>query len=490
MKSAPFFIFILCLIVHILAPPQARTAVDEHSLRETIETLSSFGSRATGSPGYEKAAAFLEQKLEGLGLEPQSYLYELPVRRFLGAELSFDNRKISLTPFTNNAVTPEATDGIITAPLYYVGKGRLEDLDGKDIAGSIALLDFDSGRNWQLLASLGAKAAIFLQGDNSQGRIFFTEKQELTPLQFPCFWMKKGEAENIFGPLKDQNTPLIPTVALQSRIVWENYSARNLYALIEGTDPELSKELLIIEAFFDDEEFVSGNSPGADSATSIATFLEIAQSLIKDPPARSIMLIATSGQAQTLAGMRDIIWSINARSKDIRDRKRQLQKEMNRGKFNLELLQSLTFPLPDDEKKESFIGEAIKNSLEHAVDQVSRELMQLRLQEQTDEIKQSIKHLARQRLLYRRLGWAESFNDLPEGEAELFRQIIPKAIDRNERHHRRCRSVSSRRCSRPQPFGTMYGTTKWRQSSVSISPVTGMVSALFIAAGSTTSNRP
>ena len=433
MKSAPFFIFILCLIVHILAPPQARTAVDEHSLRETIETLSSFGSRATGSPGYEKAAAFLEQKLEGLGLEPQSYLYELPVRRFLGAELSFDNRKISLTPFTNNAVTPEATDGVITAPLYYVGKGRLEDLDGKDIAGSIALLDFDSGRNWQLLASLGAKAAIFLQGDNSQGRIFFTEKQELTPLQFPCFWMKKGEAENIFGPLKDQNTPLIPTVALQSRIVWENYSARNLYALIEGTDPELTKELLIIEAFFDDEEFVSGNSPGADSATSIATFLEIAQSLIKDPPARSIMLIATSGQAQTLAGMRDIIWSINARSKDIRDRKRQLQKAMNRGKFNLELLQSLTFPLPDDEKKESFIGETIKNSLEHAVDEVSRKLMQLRLQEQTDEIKQSIKHLAQQRLLYRRLGWAESFNDLPEGEAELFRQIIPKAIDRNKR---------------------------------------------------------
>ncbi|MGA7278988.1 MAG: hypothetical protein WBW79_13700, partial [Desulfocapsaceae bacterium] len=170
-KDAPFLIFILCLIVHILAPPQARTAVAEHSLRETIETLSSFGSRATGSSGYEKAAAFLEQKLEALGLEPQSYFYELPVRRFLGAELTFNNQKIALTPFFNNAITPQATDGIISAPLYYVGKGRLQDLDGKDIAGSIALLDFDSGRNWQLLASLGAKAAIFLQGDNSQGRI-------------------------------------------------------------------------------------------------------------------------------------------------------------------------------------------------------------------------------------------------------------------------------------------------------------------------------
>ena len=255
---------------------------------------------------------------------------------FSAQNLLFDNRKISLTPFTNNAVTPEATDGTISAPLFYVGKGRLQDLDGKDIKGSIALLDFDSGRNWQLLASLGAKAAIFLQGDNSQGRIFFTEKQELTPLQFPCFWMKKDEAEKIFRPVKKPGCAPRPKVTLQSRCVWENYLAKNLYSLIEGTDPQLGKELLIIEAFFDDEEFVSGNSPGADSATSIATFLEIAQSLTKAPPARSIMLVATSGQAQTLAGMRDIIWSINARSKDLRDRKRQLQKEMNRGKFNLE----------------------------------------------------------------------------------------------------------------------------------------------------------
>ena len=59
--------------------------------------------------------------------------------------------------------------------------------------------------------------------------------------------------------------------------------------------------------------------------------------------------------------------------------------------------------------------------------------MQLRLSEQTDEIQQSIKHIAHQRLLYRRLGWAESFNDLPEGEAELLRQIVPKAIVRNKR---------------------------------------------------------
>ncbi|NOR24900.1 MAG: FtsX-like permease family protein [Desulforhopalus sp.] len=434
MKIASFFlILILCLVVHLFSPARAETAVDEHSLRETIETLSSFGSRTTGSPGYEKAAAFVEKKLQTLGLEPQSYFYELPIRRFLGAELISGDHKLPLVPITNNAVTPEATDGTLSAPLYYVGKGQLQEIDGKDIAGSIVLIDFDSGRNWQLLASLGVKAAIFLQGDNSQGRIFFSEKQELTPLQFPCFWMKRDQAIDFFGPLLNQKTPLVPRVELQSRCVWENYLAKNLYTLIEGTDPQLKQELLIIEAFFDNEEFVYANSPGADAATSIATFLEIAKSLVKAPQQRSIMLVATSGQAQTLAGMRDMIWSTNARSKDLRKQKRQLQKTITQGKSTLEMLHGLDFPLSEDSKRDELLGAAIKHSLDQAVDQVSRQLMQLRLSEQTDETNLLIKNTARQRLHYRRLGWAESFHNLPSAESELFEHIIPRVITRNER---------------------------------------------------------
>ena len=423
---------IICLTVHLFVPAHAATAVDENSLRDTIATLSSFGSRATGSAGHEKAFLFVEQKLQALGLEPQSYFYDLPIRRFLGAELTIKDKKLPLIPITNNAITPEATNGILSAPLYYVGKGQLQEIDGKDIEGSIVLIDFDSGRNWQLLASLGAKAAIFLQSDSSPGRLFFAEKQELTPLQFPCFWMKREQAIQFFGPLQNQKTPLYAKVELQSRCVWENYLAKNLYTIIEGTDPKLKKELLIIEAFFDNEEFVSGNSPGADAATSIATLLHLAESLTKDPQPRSILLAATSGQAQTLAGMRDMIWSTNVRSKDLRDQKRHLQKELAKEKFNLEMLHGLDFPLTTDSKRDALIGTAIKHSLDEAVDDVSRRLMHLRLGEQTDEVKQLIKHTAGQRLLYKRLGWAESFHNLPPAEAELLEQIIPRTIARNE----------------------------------------------------------
>ncbi len=244
--------------------------------------------------------------------------------------------------------------------------------------------------------------------------------------------MKRDQAIRSFGPLLNQRTPLKSKVKLQSQCVWENILAKNIYSLVQGTDPELSKELLIIEAFFDNEEFVSGNSPGADAATSIATFLQIAKSLADKPQQRSILLIATSGQAQTLAGMRDMIWSINARSKDLRDQKKQLQEEIKTGKSTLKMLQGLTFPLAEDKKRDVFIELTIKNSLEKAIDQISRELMGLRLSKQTDEVKRLIKQGASQRLLYKRLGWAQSFHDLPAGETELFKQIIPEAIARNE----------------------------------------------------------
>ena len=434
MKKAVLFLgIIFLLIVHLLVPAHAETGASADSLRGTIEILSSFGSRSTGSVGYDKAVEFVKQRFQTLGFEPQAYFYELPIRHFLGAELSIGDKKLSLVPFTNNAITPEATDGILAAPLYYVGKGQLNEIDGKEIKDSIVLLDFDSGRNWQLLASLGAKAAIFLQSDDSQGRIFFAEKQELTPLQFPCFWLKKDQAKQFFGPLLNRSTPLFANVKLQSRCVWENVLAQNLYSLIEGTDPQLKKELLIVEAFFDDEEFVTGNSPGADAATSIATLLELAESLKKNPPQRSVMLVATSGQAQTLAGMRDIIWSTNVRSKDLRDTKRQLQHKIARGKANLEMLHGLVFPLAEENNSDKQIEIAIKHSLDQATDQVSRQLMQLRLDTQTEKTQQLIKHNAQQRLLYRRLGWATNLHNLPPAETTVLAEIIPKAIERNER---------------------------------------------------------
>ncbi len=425
--------FIVFYIILLFIPLSATADIDVSSIQKTIETLSSFESRTTGSPGYEKAADYIEQRLQELDLAPSSHYYEVPVRRFLGATLKIDGKSHPLKPFIYNSITPEATNGAITAPLYYVGKGNLHDLDGKNIKDAIVLMDFDSGRNWQVLASLGAKALIYLESENTTGKFFFTEKHELSPLQFPCFWMKRKTADKLFGSYTDSTSAPIAQVELQSKTVWENFLARNIYALIPGTDPQLKQELLILEAFFDNEEFVVGDSPGADAATSIATLFETAKTLSLKPQGRSVMLLATSGNSQTLAGMRDTIWSMNERSKELRGYKRQLQKTVRETKIDLEILKQLQFPLSEDKERDTLLGNAISQVLKYRVDQISRNLMTLRLSEQTKETKRIIKEIANRRLLFRRLGWVENFHTLTEDQITLLKQLIPLAVEKTER---------------------------------------------------------
>ncbi|MDX2478762.1 MAG: hypothetical protein QNK24_00330 [Desulfuromusa sp.] len=242
--------------------------------------------------------------------------------------------------------------------------------------------------------------------------------------------MAFDKAEEIFGTLTQQSEPVVHSVELTSSCVWEKAQAENIYTIIEGTDPELKQQLLIVESFFDNKEFIAGNSPGADAASSIATFLELANSFKNNPPKRSVLLLATSGQAQTLAGMRDAMWSLNTRSKDLRNKKKTLTKELSKQTASLQLLQSLSFPLDADKDRDLLISQSISHSINNAVDKISRKLIQLRMKKSEARKKDLITETASQRFIYRRLGWAETFHDLPPEEFDLFQQILPQAIER------------------------------------------------------------
>ena len=235
------------------------------------------------------------------------------------------------------------TNGVLQGPLYYVGSGSLTELDGVPIAGSIVVMEFDSGRNWQTLASLGAKALIYLDRGTTRSKFFFTEKHELSPLQFPCFWIDETEGSSLLGIRRDKpGTMLAQNIALHAAVSWEEVLARNIYTVIPGSDDKLKEEVVILEAFFDSDEFIAGLAPGADAAVSIATLLEIAETLTNNPPKRSVLLIASSGHAQTLAGMREMIWSLNERSKELRDMRRDLQNNIKEIHENINTLHDLS----------------------------------------------------------------------------------------------------------------------------------------------------
>ncbi|NNK95591.1 MAG: peptide ABC transporter permease, partial [Desulfobacterales bacterium] len=254
------------------------------NLKEIITELSSYTDRSSGTEGSEQAAAYISDYFEQLGLEPRIYHFPIPVREVVSASLHFDNQTIPLPPLINNAVTPQAIDGFLEGPLYYVNQGNISDLDRKLIKDAILLMDFNSGRNWLTAASLGARAVIFVDRQATTSHSFFKEKEELSPIQFPCFWMEKDEALALFGPLSQANNGLIrDKVELRSAISWQNKTGKNIYCLIEGIDPELKEDLLIIEAFYDSTRHVYNHSPGADEAVSVANLLKLAEMLSYNP---------------------------------------------------------------------------------------------------------------------------------------------------------------------------------------------------------------
>lgn len=368
-----------------------------------------------------------------MGIEPESYDFLVPIRKITGAALKVGGKTINLNTLRYNAVTPEATNGSLSGPLYYVGRGNWAEMQGMEIKGSIIVLDSDSGQNWQQLASLGAQAIIYLNKAPQVSKYLFTEKEELTPIQLPCFWIEASQLREIFPDIPFNKPGLIAeTAALNAQVQWQEIVTETIYGLIPGTDPILKNEILILDAFYDSSGYVTSRAPGADEASSIATLLQTAQRLQNNPPDRSVLLVATSGHHEALAGMRDLLWSISSKSRALRQQKKQSKVSITDTESYLHTLKNLNWPLQEDQERDAILVLAMKDHLKLSVDSISRELGRLRLINTPDaKTQQTIKKLSKARLLYRRLSWRNSFHDMGPEEADLFKEAIPPSISIN-----------------------------------------------------------
>jgi cell division protein FtsX len=408
----------------------AQVAVAAEPSRVLIQQFAELGDRSTGTSGCGKAADFIAKSFKDLGIERvgrQRFL--LPVTQYQGAYLTVKGHRAPIKPLRLNALSPQVTPASgLKGPLYYVGSGRLHNFNGIKVEGSIILMELDSGKNWLNAAMLGARALIFVdRGPTSKW--FFEDKRELTSIQFPRFWMPLSQARTLFGSFEAAAGGLVATGALlTSRGGWRRVQAENIYALIEGRDPDLKEQLLVVESFYDSTALVSGMSPGADEATSIAALLNLARSLRDHPPGRSVLLMATSGHAQGLAGMREFIWPMRARSKERKKLRRELKERITRAEEALTALESAAVFEQLDVGSAKRLRAALAEQVKSEVESLSQRLMQLRLEKQPDDIQALIRGLADRRFLLRQLGWRGSYQNITFEERQVLTELIPAAI--------------------------------------------------------------
>ncbi len=403
----------------------------EARLRSSITTLSAMKDRSPGTSGHRDAAAFVKQSLTVSGIESvDRFSFPMAIRRHVESRLEIPGKgSVTLRPFLGNVISPGAVspEGL-SGPIIYVGDGRSDRFDGLPVAGAVVMMEMDSGKNWAQAASLGAVAVIYI-GRDILDKSWFIEKRELTPIRMPRLWVSEAALQKVI-PLPDRGVPALVSAdaTLFSSIFWDETDIENIYAWIPGSDDTLSSEILLIEAFYDTDAFVSGASPGADEASGIAVLLELAGYLKKSPPGRSILLVATGAHGQGLAGMRETIWSLKARSKDLKIAERRLKSQMSQFRRVATTLNEdlLTAASPDP-----VLAEALANEIKSEVDVVSRRLMQLRMEEISDG--DQMASLAAERRTLRTLGWKTDFSTASSEEKAMLRRLILPSIERHRR---------------------------------------------------------
>ncbi len=426
---------VLLLLLACCVPPAPCAA----ELRRIVTDLAALGDRSTGSAGCRAAADYISERLEAIGFaKPGRHRFSLPALQVIQSRLLLPatGDQLRLLPLRGNLVSPGSLPAAgLIGPLIYVGDGEPARFNGLALQGAVVLMDIDSGSNWLHAANLGAAALIYLDPGGS-ARDVFRDKLELSPIDFPRFWLPAAEAEAVLGQLTGRvGRELVPQVHLAAEIRWEESEAENIWSLVPGTEPLLQERLVIVEAFYDSSAWVAGAAPGADEASAVATLLELGRHLRAHPPGRSILLVASAGHGQSLAGMRELVWSLHSRSKDLRDLKKRLQATAENATSALAALEPLAARAsPDDLSPALSLGagrEALLERIKTEADRVSRELMRIRLGAAADGAADSdrIQELARQRMLLRRLSWHSADGALSPREARLLLALVPSALE-------------------------------------------------------------
>ncbi|MCZ6678170.1 MAG: LysM peptidoglycan-binding domain-containing protein [Candidatus Poribacteria bacterium] len=176
--------------------------------------------------------------------------------------------------------------------------------------GSVVLIDFNSSTKWINAAMLGSKAILFIEPETTiRGE---AENKFLTvPANIPRFWISKADAGELLAMLGESTDivtqqPLSLSARLTSTIKWERRIGQNIRGFLEGGDPALKDELVVITAYYDAMSVVPAMAPGADPTGGIAALLELARifSQREFRPGRSILFVAMDAHFQGLAGMR------------------------------------------------------------------------------------------------------------------------------------------------------------------------------------------
>ena len=309
---------------------QVQKLVTLEETRQHIEYLSSdeMRGRDTGSPEIEEAAQYLASHFEKSGVKKHNGTYFQTV----GLTKVYPQTESTLKADTlqlkhgGEMIVRGGDSGEINAEVVLANYGLEGDYEGLDVDGKVVVVKFGSEEDQSVRVGFGLRADKVALAEE-HGAVAVIELYQSVGMPWsrlagyfnsPSITLDQGES-NYPVPFIWVNDPRNINLNF-----FENYegkisinvegpesediSGKNVFGIIEGTDPDLKDEYLIITAHYDHVgvgRAVNGDSiyNGArDNAIGTVAMMNAAKFLAKNPPRRSVAVLAVTAEEKGLLG--------------------------------------------------------------------------------------------------------------------------------------------------------------------------------------------
>jgi hypothetical protein len=349
-------------------PSRYASFIDESDLKRHLFELASdaYEGRETGMAGQKKAANYIASYYDSLGLPAVvdgSYFQTYPLKRekysrstltgggkqfvyindffFFGSDQPL-SLSVSDFVFAGYGIEEETYNDYkniqVQGKIVMCLAGEPLDRNGNSIfTGNTAASEWsdDFRKKVDLAKSKGAKALLLVDPEFEQylPRIRYWLEQPRLSLDYPsnpeatipyCFVSpgtanallaagNRKRSEDYARRIQRKKKPLsfVVDTKVQLNIVHdeERMEAENVLGFIEGSDPLLKHEVVVISAHYDHIGIVNGqiNNGADDDASGTVSTLEIAEAFVKaskegNGPRRSVLILNVSGEEKGLLG--------------------------------------------------------------------------------------------------------------------------------------------------------------------------------------------
>lgn len=330
-------------------------SISSHILLDHVKELASgkYGGRLTGTAGYDSAATWLSGYFRKYKLKPGgdngTYFqsFQIPYTLvFPGCEVllqipSGNDKILKHYRYISEFIPGSTSDsGAVTAPVVYAGYGitapelDYDDFSGIDVAGKIVLVepevpvnptsDPETFKKWEPysyhqykiknIAGHGAAGMLYNYGpianpNNSfiDGFIYSHVGDSVVSDLFRGTGKSHGELiSSVMENLKPASFETGKTVTIRNNTTHHpNGTGSNVIGILEGNDPDLKKEAIIIGAHLDHLGYCYELMPGAnDNASGVAILIEVMRALkeFEIQLKRSVVFTAFGAEEQSVVG--------------------------------------------------------------------------------------------------------------------------------------------------------------------------------------------